>query len=434
MLTPWPRTTFGRTALVIAGLLVLAELATFMVGRVYLISAGARQMADLLSAHMHTLSATLASLPPDARVSFLAKSPPVGLPLRWDTPPGKLPRLYFFRVLAERLRDRLGARTQIKLDHQSTIVLWIRAPDRTMPWIGMPLDGLEQIAPPLLLAILLSIALLTVAGATLLVQQINRPLLRLATAARQLGKGPSPPLVPEGPEEIQALARAFNYSSASLTRLEQDRNLLLAGVSHDLRTPLARLSIALELLEGDEELKTGASMDIAQIDAILDQFTALARPDWTEPRQTGDLDALIRQVVSTHERDDWSVQLALHPLPPLTFQPLALRRALGNLLENARHYGRPPVTVSSFLERDVVVIQVADCGPGAPEEELERLLLPFTRLDRARSTPGTGLGLAIAERIAAAHGGRIQLRNRAGGGLESRLELPWRSTAMAPSA
>lgn len=422
---PWPRTTFGRTALVIAGLLVLAEVAALAVGRAYLVGAGARQMADLLSDYVQTLTAALARLEPVARTAFLADPPPTGIRLRQSDPPGDAPNLYFLRELAGRLRARLPGTVEIRVQRDANAIVWVRAPGPPVLWIGMPLNSLERALPPLLLAALLSIVLLTVVGAYLLVRQINRPLARLATAARQLGAGRAvPPLTPEGPEEIQILTRAFNQSSASLARLDRDRALLLAGISHDVRTPLARLSVALELLDGDEELKAGIREDIAHIDAIIEQFAALARPEWTESRQVGDLNDLIRAVVATAERAGLDVRLHLADLPPLVFQPLALRRALANLLENARRHGRPPVTLSSASENGEVVIRVADGGAGVPESELERLLLPFTRLDQARGTPGTGLGLAIVARIAAAHGGRVVLRNRPVGGLEARVHLP----------
>ncbi len=420
----WPRTTFGRTALLLAGLLLLAETAAFAVSRAYLISAGIQQIAAVIGAYGQTLTAVLAQMEPEARTAFLA-APPPGIRLRQNEPPGNPPKLYFFRELAHELGANLHSEVEIRVQRDAGFIAWGHMPGPPELWIGVPLDSLEQAVPPLLLTVLLSIAGLTIVGAGLLVRQINLPLQRLVAAARQLGQAPATSLLlPEGPEEIQALARAFNQSNAALAQLAQDRALLLAGISHDLRTPLARLSVALELLEGDEELKVGISEDITQIDSIVEQFIALARPEQAEPRWTGDLNELVRTVAAASERNGLTVQLQLAELPLTSFQPLALRRALVNLLENARRYGRSPITVTSAIEQHEIVIRVSDCGEGVPDSELDRLLLPFTRLDRARATSGTGLGLAIAARIATAHGGRMVLRNRLAGGLEAQMYLP----------
>ncbi len=420
----WPRTTFGRTALLLAGLLLLAETTAFAVDRAYLISVGIRQMAAVMGAYGQTLTTVLAQMEPEARTAFLA-APPPGIRLRQDAPPGNPPQLYLFRELAHELGAHWHGDIDMRIQRNPDPIVWGRAPGPLELWIGVPLGSLEQAMPPLLLTVLLSIAGLTVLGAGWVVRQINQPLQRLVAATQRLGQEPATSLLtPEGPEEIQALAHALNQSSAALAQLAQDRTLLLAGISHDLRTPLARLSVALELLVGDEELKTGIRDDITHIDAIIEQFTALARPEQAEPRWLGDLNELIRTVVAASERNGLTVQLQLAELPLTSFQPLALRRALTNLLENARRYGRLPITIASAIERGEIVIRVTDCGEGVPESELERLLLPFTRLDPARATFGTGLGLAIVARIAAAHGGRIVLRNQVAGGLEAQVFLP----------
>ncbi|NJM12060.1 MAG: HAMP domain-containing protein [Synechococcaceae cyanobacterium SM1_2_3] len=420
----WPRTTFGRTALLLAGVLLLANITAFAVIRSYLIRAGIEQLAAVIGAYAQTLSRVLEPMEPEARAALLA-TPPPGIRLRQDPPPGNPPQLYFFRELAQKLSARFNDEIEIRVQRNAEVIVWGKAPGLLELWIGVPFNSLAQYAPTFLLLVLLSIAGLTVIGAGLVVRQINLPLKRLVTAAHRLGREANAPVLePEGPEEIQALARALNQTSAALAQLAEDRAFMLAGISHDLRSPLARLSVALELLAGDEELKTGIRDDITHIDAIIEQFTALARPEQAEPRWPGDLNELIRTVVAASERNGLTVQLQLAELPLTVFQPLALRRALTNLLENAHRYGRPPITIASAIESGAIVIRVQDGGDGVPESELERLLLPFVRLDAARATSGTGLGLAIAARIVAAHGGRIALRNRPCGGLEARVVLP----------
>jgi two-component system osmolarity sensor histidine kinase EnvZ len=423
----WPRTTFGRIALVIAVLLVIAQVAGFVVVRLFFPGPDARQMAVLLDEHISALGTVLDALDAPQREALFARASGAGVRLQGEAtaPMGKRPRQFFLRELEDRLQDRLGTEVEMRVQTRGTDMLWVRAPVAGGFWIGVPLQTLRTRLPPLLLISLLLITLLTIGGAYLLVRQINRPLRALGKAARRLGQGSAgETITPGGPEEIRSLAQAFNQSAQALAQLERDRALLLAGISHDLRTPLARLSVTLEMLEGDEDLKDGGREDIEHMDAIIEQFMVLARPAPTEVSVVGDLNEWIRDAVSASERSGLQVQLALGQLPPISFQPLALRRAMSNLLENARRYGRAPVRVESRVVDGEVLVRVADQGDGVPNGELERLLQPFTRLDKARGSPGTGLGLAIVSRVMNAHGGRVELRNRPEGGFEVSLYLP----------
>ncbi len=424
----WPRTTFGRTAVVIAVLLVISQVAAFIVLRLFIPGPDARQLAALLDDNISALEVALNALEePANQGALLSKAEAAGLQLHGQStvPDGQRPRQFFLRELEKQLRGRRGPEVELRVQTRGENTLWVRAPGSGGIWIGVPLKTLRARLPPLLLISLLLITLLTMGGAYFLVRQINRPLRGLAKAARRLGQGrPGETITPAGPEEIRSLAQAFNQTTVTLAQLERDRALLLAGISHDMRTPLARLSVALEMLEGDEDLKAGAREDIDHMDSIIEQFTTLARPEPAEAEVIGDLNEWIRDSVNAAERSGLQVRLKLQQLPPIPFQPLALRRALGNLLENARRYGEPPVLVESRVEDNEVLVRVADQGAGVPQAELTRLLQPFTRLDQARGSPGTGLGLAIVARIMDAHRGRIELRNRSNGGLEARMYLP----------
>ena len=165
------------------------------------------------------------------------------------------------------------------------------------------------------------------------------------------------------------------------------------------------------------------------MNSIIEQFTTLARSEYTEAKVKGDLNELIRDSVAASQRSGLQVTAHLNNLPLFSFQPLAMRRALSNLLENARRYGREPVDVYSRMVGGEAEIRIADRGPGVPDAELERLLQPFTRLDHARGSPGTGLGLAIVARIVAAHDGRVVIKNRPQGGLEVSSYLPVNKSA-----
>jgi two-component system osmolarity sensor histidine kinase EnvZ len=269
---------------------------------------------------------------------------------------------------------------------------------------------------------------LSLVGATLIISRINRPLRTLAAAATQIGRRePVAPLPERGPSEIRSLARAFNQMAEDLSRRDTDRALLLAGVSHDLRTPLARLRLGLELVgEADAKLKADMVQDIEDMDAAIGQFLDFARDESAEPPAVGtDLNEIVRQAAARRTPPGHAPpQLELARLPGLALRPLALERLVGNLIENAVRHGGGEVTIRTWVDGSQVMLSVLDRGPGIPAGEVQRLMQPFTRLDVARGTPGAGLGLAIVDRIARLHGGSVALVPRPEGGAEARIALP----------
>jgi two-component system osmolarity sensor histidine kinase EnvZ len=205
--------------------------------------------------------------------------------------------------------------------------------------------------------------------------------------------------------------------------MERERATVLAGISHDLRTPLSRLRLALEMSGADQAEAEGMRADMEDIDKVISQFLAFARGE-DELLVEGDLNVLISQLVDNYRKRETLVSFHPGRIPPLRFAPLAIHRALSNLVDNALRYAGGPVEIATRREGARVLVEVLDRGPGVPAGEAERLKRPFTRLDAARSGPGgAGLGLAIVDRIARAHGGRLELSPREGGGLCARLEL-----------
>ncbi|MGA7986528.1 MAG: ATP-binding protein, partial [Burkholderiales bacterium] len=226
-----------------------------------------------------------------------------------------------------------------------------------------------------------------------------------------------------GPRELRTVADAFNRMTRDLASMERERAMVLAGISHDLRTPLARLRLGLEILGGERATAEGMATDIDEIDAVIGQFLDFARGEH-EGQAVRDLDALAAEVVEGYVRRGKQVSLERGNVPPLRFAQMALRRALANLIDNALRYAGEPVLVRTRRERGATLIEVLDRGPGIPAAEAERLKQPFTRLDSSRGgVGGSGLGLAIVERVARAHGGRLDLLPRDGGGLLVRLTL-----------
>jgi len=213
--------------------------------------------------------------------------------------------------------------------------------------------------------------------------------------------------------------------STDLARLDADRTLFLAGVSHDLRTPLSRLRLGLEMSGADAQLKDGMTADIEEMDRIINRFLDFARTDGGESPQHADLAAIAADVAEHYRRHGRPVATDFEGVPELPLQTMAMRRVVLNLVDNALRYGGKEVGIAVRAEDHAVVLQVTDRGPGIPLSEVERLKRPFTRLEVARSDKGgAGLGLAIVERVVRAHRGRLELLPREGGGLIAQIRLP----------
>jgi len=268
----------------------------------------------------------------------------------------------------------------------------------------------------------LSLAML---GAYMIVSRLNRPLRAMAAAARTVGRGEIPPRLSErGPAEVADLAHAFNQMSNDLQQLDADRALILAGVSHDLRTPLARLRLGVEMCGADPAEVDAMVSDIEDMDRIIGQFLEFSRIDGGEALSAVDLGELAEELAGMYARRGFSIAVQRSSAPPALARPQALRRAVTNLIENALNYAGAPPELDTGVIDGRPVLHVLDRGPGIPASETERVKRPFTRLEAARSnTKGSGLGLAIVDRIIRGQFGEFQLAPRAGGGLDALILL-----------
>lgn len=337
-------------------------------------------------------------------------------------------------IFQRQLRYELGADTEVRVRTQPIPALWVKAPSFSEDWVAVslypfPLQG-QRIWS--VLSWFLGIGLLSTAAAWIFVAQLNQPLRHLVSAARQIGQGRSARL-PEGdtPSEMAEVYRAFNQMAENVEQAGRERELMLAGVSHDLRTPLTRLRLSLEFMSSDDELTEDMIRDVEDMNAILDQFLAFVRDGRDEPVESIDLGALVQDVVApyNHSHHPAQIQLSIMETPLLLLRRVSIKRLLVNLLENALRYSNGKgveVVVAMRTDKGApyVVLSVLDQGNGIDSDELHAIFNPFTRGDRARSSQGTGLGLAIVKRIAAQHGGSVELRNRPEGGLEARVCLP----------
>ena len=272
----------------------------------------------------------------------------------------------------------------------------------------------------------------TLAGSVIIAGLINRPLKNLSTAASKIRDGDLDSRLDENTmtSEIREVNRGFNRMARELARVEEDRAVMLAGISHDLRTPLARLRLETEMSVEDEEAKRNMAADIDQLDAIIDKFMDYARPGETALKPTHVSYLIDREAAAF--RDPSQIRIATRV--PIDMQVMAddteLGRVFLNLFENARRYGRgtytgvAEVTVSSVKAGAWIIISVRDQGPGVGAEKLPHLTTPFYRGDAARTAAtGAGLGLAIVDKAMQRMGGSLEIANAAGGGLVAHLRL-----------
>jgi two-component system osmolarity sensor histidine kinase EnvZ len=343
-----------------------------------------------------------------------------------------LPNDPFVQMVAAKIQERLGVETIITTKHYGIEGLWVSFNIGLDDyWVVIPHVHVARPFPWQWLGWGALVAALSLAGGYFIAARINRPLRLLMDASERLRNGEQPEKLPEGSfAELQEVNVTFNKMADSLAEIEAERTLILAGVSHDIRTPLARLRLAVEMLPDDNcaSYKSGMIEDISDMNNIIHQFLDFVKGVEGEASQMVDLNMLLQAIHDRQLRAGRDIVIDLSPTYFIPIKPLAMQRLLDNLVGNAYAYGGGKVRVASKITASHIIISVFDSGPGIPETHLEKLLRPFERLDTARSNAGgSGLGLAIAERIAKLHDGKLELINRPEGGLEARLSLPIKS-------
>ncbi len=425
-----PSSLFGRAVLTLFFTFGLFALVTFYVVVRFALTPVVERSASDLAGILVLSARTLAQLPPeldDAYRDKLLRDYEVGL---LDSAPEEDSHGYFFpflRQVEKALEARLGHPVMfVSSLREGRRWFWValEAGGQTI-WTGFPRDRVETRPLEGVFVILGAALLLMLGTAAILARRVTRPLNRLSEAAREVARGHSPNPLPEtGPDELADLARQFNATSRQVRELLANRTLLLAGISHDLRTPLTRLRLALEMLPSDAapDLVARMERDIDQMNALITQSIELGKSLGAGRPEEIDLSALIQDLVSTQPRVIWQRRTACRH----AVDPLALRRILGNLLENALRYSRGRVEVHLDCGPPQPVIFVADRGPGIPEAEREAVFRPFYRLEhsRSRQTGGAGLGLAVARQLAVANHIELHLGERRGGGTVVSVRLP----------
>jgi two-component system osmolarity sensor histidine kinase EnvZ len=424
-----PRSAFGQTVLLIGFLLFVNQVVSYISFALYVIEPNQQQINQLLAKQIRVVFIDIkdARLSPKMAEAFHHETG-IGVYREAEALKLGLGSAGYYPYRSEQMSALLGGSAEVRISQGDEYLFWIRPPQAPNLWVKIPLLGLEEANFSPLIFFLGIIGVLSVAGGWLFVRQLNRPLKSLQHAAEDVGRGDFPePLKEHGTSEIMAVTQAFNHMSKGIKQLEDDRNLLMAGISHDLRTPLTRIRLASEMMSTqDEFLKDGIETDINDMNNIIDQFIDYIRHDSKDKAELGDLNILVEEVVSVEMPADRNISLKTHKCPKIPLRYVAVKRALANLIQNSLRYTEGDIEVFTGLDESTnsAYVIVSDQGEGIPDAEIEHLFQPFTQGDKARGTEGSGLGLAIIKRIVDTHGGSVELSNKAEGGLQAKVSLP----------
>lgn len=329
-------------------------------------------------------------------------------------------------VVSSALTRVLADHQRFRLEHDDGLQVWLAVGQAPGTWVRQRLELGRQKSPAKAPLIVLGVLALSLLGAYWLARQLAAPVERLASQAEDLVRGRADPDVLKGaPTEIRELANALTQAGASRSNALRERELILAGLSHDLRTPLSRIRLALELGDAHTDEGRGAmAADIEEIDAIVRQFIDYVRSGREEAPKEVALAPLLQEVVQANggNMKNWTIHI--HEPAVIVATPLALQRALANLIVNARRHAAPPYTANLVCpDPGHVAITITDEGTGIPLDLHRRIGEPFlAREGRART--GSGLGLAIVSRIIRRHGGRLEMIARQPRGTMARIILP----------
>lgn len=426
-----PRSAFAQTVLLIGMLLLINQVVSYLSVTYYFIRPSYQQINSLLATQIKVIFIQgLDHQDPNLHKEFFEAT---GIRIMDENEARKsgLAQARYYQFLSRQMSDELGGSADVRISPGSPSLFWVNPPQAPDLWVTVPIQGLGEADISPLTIYLMVIGVLSVAGGWLFVRRLNRPLKALEGAALTVARGNfPPPLKEEGSSEIIAVTRAFNQMAKGVKQLEDDRNLLTAGISHDLRTPLTRIRLAAEMLPSEQDwIREGISNDIEDMNDIIDQFINYVRQDRQEKIERVNLNSLIDDVVKARNIEaHHDIELHLAEIPDLELRKVAIKRVLENLIDNAFRYGSDHISISSGYapKSREVFFCIRDFGAGIPEEQIEVLFQPFTQGDKARGSMGSGLGLAIIKRIVDMHLGHISLTNHPDGGLQASVYLPVR--------
>ncbi|MGR5147531.1 two-component system sensor histidine kinase EnvZ [Photobacterium alginatilyticum] len=434
-----PRSTFTRTLILLAGLLIASQIFSYLAVLNYALLPSLQQFNRILAYEVRLMlreDVELADgktfhLDPPVRRQLLEQ---LGVTLHLEDSPdlSEYEQATRIEYLSEEMTRELGAPTEVRLVlGADSYVLWMRCDAMPGYFMRIPLSELQEDDFSPLFHYSLIIAFMVIAGGWLFIRIQNRPLVALEQAALQVARGETPPHLPErGASEIRAVTKSFNRMSEGIKQLEDDRALLLAGVSHDLRTPLTRIRLATEMMSPEDGyLAESMIKDTEECNEIISQFMDYLKSTKQLEEEDLDLNLLLQEVAEAEGGYEREIELEQGDIPGIVrANAVAIKRSMANLVVNAIRYGNGWVKLSSGVtaDRKMAWFCVEDDGPGIEPDQVAKMFQPLTRGDSARGSEaeGTGLGLAIVQRIIDQHEGSIMVTNRSAGGLKVQVSLP----------
>ncbi|GAA72083.1 two-component system, OmpR family, osmolarity sensor histidine kinase EnvZ [Pseudoalteromonas sp. BSi20439] len=431
----FPRSAFGQTVFLVAALLLINQIVSYVTVSLYVVKPTIEQVNLMLAKQIKTVFIDWedgVEVTDEVSEKFFEITG-IEVMTQREAMRNGLGQSREYSGLSRSMSEQLKGFSRVRISQTDPLIYWVEAPQAPGYWVKVPLTGFKESNLEFLTFYLSSIGFLSVLGGWLFARHLNRPLKALQQAAIKVGVGDfSTKLQEQGSSEVIEVTRAFNQMSRGIAALENDRRLLMAGVSHDLRTPLTRIRLATEMMvDEDDYLREGIIYDIEDMNGIIDQFIEYLRHHKREEQTCEDINALLGEVVQSELKHQRVITFKPNPnIGKIPISSVAIKRVVTNMIENALRYSEGDIEVLSYFNsnKKYVVIAVKDSGPGIPESELESVFEPFKQGDAARGSEGSGLGLAIIKRIIDMHGGKVVLSNRPEGGLSAQIYLPIKVT------
>ena len=439
-MTLFPKNLLNRLILIIASLIIVSQLITIKVFDYFEMEPRAESMAQEISTIVKYTKAAIQSAYPSTRLDLLQSLSNMSdvkiVPAYYFENIKPLPDDIFISMVVKKIKQDLGEDTIVTLNHYDIPGIWVSFEiGDGLFWAVIPRNVFDRPFPWHWIGWGIVVFLVSISGAYFLTTRINKPLNLLINATSKLKKGLPFKKIPEDTAtEFKEVTKAFNEMASNLAKSENERRFIMGSVSHDIRTPLTRMKLSLEMLPKKSAfLKESMDQDIDEINQIINQFLDFVRGFDDEPISSLNFGNFLTELKKQHAILGHDLKISKitrsKDIPKNLFidvRPLAFKRLFDNLINNGVKFSKSnKIELVAKLYNEKIVINVLDNGPGIPRAQREKLLEPFERLDQARgSIGGSGLGLAIANRIVVVHNGKMELINRRTGGLNVKLTFP----------
>ena len=439
-MTLFPKNLLNRLILIIASLIIVSQLITIKVFDYFEMEPRAESMAQEISTIVKYTKAAIQSAYPSTRLDLLQSLSKMSdvkiVPAYYFENIKPLPDEIFLSMVVKKIKQDLGEDTIVTLNHYDIPGIWVSFEiGDGLFWAVIPRNVFDRPFPWHWIGWGIVVFLVSISGAYFLTTRINKPLNLLINATSKLKKGLPFKKIPEDTAtEFKEVTKAFNEMASNLAKSENERRFIMGSVSHDIRTPLTRMKLSLEMLPKKSAfLKESMDQDIDEINQIINQFLDFVRGFDDEPISSLNFGNFLTDLKKQHAILGHDLKISKitrsKDIPKNLFidvRPLAFKRLFDNLINNGVKFSKSnKIELVAKLYDEKIEINVLDNGPGIPKAQREKLLEPFERLDQARgSIGGSGLGLAIANRIVMVHNGKLELINRRTGGLNVKLTFP----------